>query len=168
MWERKEKKKKKHWELIQNTVISLKILGLAEYLSLRIIEISRNCNHSILCWVPQVVFWREKKKKGDKTELSLKWKEYHQHCHFVWNHIPELTMELRIPDQEPAAFWEDAEGALQKPSHSPLHEAVCGFPSAMHLRTSVNYWMPLKNENLSSTCLFRAQDQSCFLFHWSI
>lgn len=63
MWERKEKKKKKHWELIQNTVISLKILGLAEYLSLRIIEISRNCNHSILCWVPQVVFWREKKKR---------------------------------------------------------------------------------------------------------
>lgn len=43
--------------------MSPKISQLDEYLSLRIVEVSRDCDHSVLCCVSQVIFWKEKKQK---------------------------------------------------------------------------------------------------------
>lgn len=48
--------------------MSPKISQLGEYLSLRIVEVSRDCDHGVLCCMSQVIFW---KKKETKQKLPL-------------------------------------------------------------------------------------------------
>lgn len=48
--------------------MSPNISQLDEYLSLRIIEVSRDCDHSVFCCMSQIIFW---KKKGDKREVIV-------------------------------------------------------------------------------------------------
>lgn len=50
---------------------------LDEYLSLRIIEVGRDCDHSVLCCMSQVILWKKKETKQKfffpckNTKLSL-------------------------------------------------------------------------------------------------